>query len=97
MLRPPDDPFLCYGRLVDSKCWPKRAFFEQTDTDFKSILMEEILKLVRTTFTSQKLSLTSGFFDDHHAEFLRLKCRWDEKLQIYVRGDGTYTLDTFND
>ena len=103
-IRPPDDPFLCYERLVNSKGWPQKDPFDNYMPEYSQDLMVEIYKLVRTAYVVPELRTFNPYeearreiFEKHHAEFLRLKCRWDEKLQMYVRGDGTYTLDSFND
>ena len=103
-LRPPDDPFLCYDTLVDSNGWPQKDPFDNYMPDYKWDLMLEIFKLVRTAYAVPEFRTYNPYedgrraiFEGHHAEFLRLKCHWDEKLQMYVRGDGTYTLDKFDD
>ena len=103
-LIPPADPFLCFDRLIIAKSWPGNSPHENYVPNYSWNLLKEILKLVRTAYEAPQFHFFYSNIEDqktylerHHQEFLRLKCHWDEKLQMYVRGDGSFTLDKFDD
>lgn len=93
-LRPPDDPFPALADLFASPSWP----FRKTDGQEFVSESEGLLALVRTAYKSKDDALPYNVwprksFEENHRAFLKLGCHWDENRQIYVRRDGSFTLD----
>jgi hypothetical protein len=97
-LAPPDDPYPSFKTLLASKEWaamaePKvnaRRIDEYTGHTFR-----QVLALGRTAYDPpearrQHADLQLRDFDRHHELFLKAGARWDEGLQLYVRGDGKH-------
>lgn len=87
-LRPPDNPFSIYDRVIASS--PYRSINSWAANQDPALT--NILKLVRTAYTPTAQQVHSDF-KTHREAFLKLKCRWDETRQMYVRGDGSMTED----
>ena len=95
-LRPPDDPFLSYEKLIRSATWQQgrdygpgwdAGFIEGIDRD---TAFGQVIALVRTVYRPVIVSWArSEDFEKDHREFLALGCRWDDSRQMYVRKDGT--------
>ena len=87
-LVPPADPFLAYDRTVNS------GLMEFARIEDREIIREEILSLVRTAYKPSGMlhygDAGAKDFEKFHQEFLKLGCRWDSMLDIYVRSDGSY-------
>ena len=92
-LVPANDPFESLTRLRASSLWPRPpggSMVPNPDT-----ILRQILLLVRTAYVPRRavprfINWDGGVYEKLHAEYLALKPRWDPKLQLYVRGDGTY-------
>lgn len=85
-LRPPSDPFSIYDRVRASS--QHRSL--TTWTMDQNPALTNILQLVRTAYPPAAQQ-ASNDFKSHREAFLKLKCRWDETRQMYVRGDGSIT------
>jgi hypothetical protein len=97
-LRPPDDPYPSFQNLLKSKEWAKIA---KADGDplwisaYAEHTFLQVLALGRTAYDPPEArqpfadpSITD--YERHHRSFLETGARWDEKLQMYVRRDGTH-------
>ena len=91
-LTPPSDPFLAYSQIVNS------GLMEFNRKEDRDVMREEILLLVRTAYKPNRKPHIGDDdakdFEKCHQEFLRLGCRWDSKLDLYVRKDGSYDKST---
>jgi hypothetical protein len=99
-LRPPDDPFGVYRKVIDSELWPDRD--EPMQTEGFTIrfnlsggrVLRQILLLVSAVYKPNGLpdpldpsASINGFdFDKYRADFLKLGAKWDEAKQDYVIG-----------
>lgn len=87
-LRPPDNPFYIYDRVRAS---PQHRSLNSWEMD-RNPALTNILQLVRTAYPPAAQQAHNDF-KTHREAFLKLKCRWDETRQMYVRGDGSITED----
>lgn len=82
----PNDPFATF-RL------PKGAEEWAGDLDWRNWARGEVLTMVRTVVAVDPLTLWDGgqqVFEAAHQKFLKAGGKWDPKLQLYVKRDGTY-------
>ncbi|MEX2244501.1 MAG: hypothetical protein WD716_11720 [Fimbriimonadaceae bacterium] len=104
-LTPPNDPFPVFLKVLQSSYWPFKgtkvddAAFHVESYEDSAIPLIEILNLVRTAYrpVGQRDSyerFPNGLsYQQLHSEFLLSGARWDDQRQLYVRRDGTFTLD----
>ena len=97
-LRPPDDPYPSFTKLLASKEWRVMATAEGDAHSVDNYARHTFLQLLalgrtaydppmaRQPFADPEISE----YDEHHREFLRSGAKWNEKLQMYARGDGTH-------
>jgi hypothetical protein len=90
-LHPPDDPFSAYLEAV------KAPELKNVGAYNNYLLLGNVLSLVRTAYRAKALdgsgSIESKDYDKQRAAFLAVGGRWDDKRQLYVRRDGTFTPD----
>jgi|GEM_PF-2062813 len=104
-LRPPDDPFPVFRKLITSSTWPfPRAALRKNHSsipyDYEGSVMDDILRLLRTAYRPRlpdNRYINRLEYDKYHKEFLALGCRWDTVKQMYVRKDGIVLPDTVDD
>jgi hypothetical protein len=95
---PPTDPYLSYEHLLGSKEWGyviqtlKKA---ERIRDQQGAVLLQVIALTRTVYDSPEAQRADPVPDPseygrHHANFLRTTARWNESLQLYVRGDGSH-------
>jgi len=94
MFVPSNDPFEALLELRRSSAWPKVSS-ATTNMPSADMMLREILLLVRTAYVPRRpvprfINWDGGIFEKLHTEYLALHPRWDSRLQIYVRGDGSY-------
>lgn len=96
-LRPPDDPFTALLKLIRSREWALIYidYGVKIPMGDASQSLLEVLQLVRTAYPTKEGKSFLGSvdwkdFERYHQEYLKLGARWDEKLQCYVRRDGTH-------
>jgi hypothetical protein len=89
-LHPPDDSFTVVDKLIDANPWDIPQTQVRDDSGGR-IWGEQILRLVRTAYRPKKDGIWKrATLDQMRAEFTALGCRWSERHQLYVRGDGTF-------
>ncbi len=97
-LRPPDDPFPSYKKLLQTREWHA---VETASPDARSLqeysghVLLQVLALVRTAYDPPEARqpfayLKPADYERFHKEFLAIGARWDQKLQMYVRPDGSH-------
>jgi hypothetical protein len=101
-LRPPDDPFLSLNHLHGTKEWTLLAKLPDTRNQvaelhriLQGIAFFQVLLLVRTAYDTPEINDTSSglkpqHYERHHREFLKVGAYWDDKLQMYVKKDGSH-------
>ena len=97
-LRPPDDPYPSFRKLLRSKEWADTVQADDDSLWVSSITehtLLQVLALGRTAYDPPEArqpfaDLGTSDYDRHHKGFLKTGARWDEKLQMYVRRDGTH-------
>lgn len=95
ILVPPDDPF-----PILQKCLSTPMPIERQEV--RQQVAKQILLLVRTVYYPQRYSLVAGASTDDikyeqiHQEFLKLGGHWNQRLNVYVRKDGTFDKDSKN-
>lgn len=87
LLHPPDDPFVSCKALIADKRW-----LSGSDG------LDQVLRLVRNAMPTEQADMPDFRqptldYDVLHARFLALKPFWSERLQMYVRGDGSFEDD----
>ncbi len=99
-LSPPDDPFPSYRAFLNSPEWKSIDDSKSAGWDRErgaANALRQILALVSTAYDPKepqrnRRDLSDRDYDRYHEAFLKLHCRWDPKRQVYVRGDGSFTL-----
>jgi hypothetical protein len=96
-LRPPDDPYPSLKKLFTSEEWnyvTKTSGRSRLIESFTSRTFLQLLALCRTAYDppesrqpTEQPSMAD--YDLHHKAFVGIGARWDAKLQLYVRRDGT--------
>ena len=89
-LIPPNDPFPLYKEVLQTKVMP----FGDRE---KGVIRSTILRSVRNAIKPSRDDWDESRFESVHKEFLRLKAHWDYRLEIYVRGDGSFDKDQSNE
>ena len=93
----PNDPFLVLPRLLVAGASPEDAKTTQR------AVVNQVLKLIRTAYRPEKPGQSHWAEDDPklfeqlHQEFLKAGCRWDSKISLYVRKDGSFDKDPVED
>jgi hypothetical protein len=95
VLRPPDDPFLSFKNLRESKEWGYIAASNERPDFNEGDYLRQVLALVRTVYDPPEarrsnIILSLETYDRHHQAFLQTGAHWDERLQMYVHKDGTH-------
>jgi hypothetical protein len=90
-LHPPDDPFSSYLLAIKAP----EVKFAGDQSGASRLLLYNVLELVRTAYHPKEIGdyIEAKDFDRLHQGFLGIGCRWDEKRQLYVRQDGSFTPD----
>lgn len=97
-LRPPDDPYPSFKRLLASKEWIYMAEAEGDAhwvDNYAGHTLLQLLALGRTAYDPPQARQPFAYpktsdYDRYHKSFLRAGARWDERLQLYIRKDGTH-------
>ena len=92
-LRPPDDPFPVYKKLIASPAW-RATRVDAPSFEDENRALQEILALVGTAYRPAAApdSVSRPDYDRSHREFLALGCHWDQARQMYVRKGGSALL-----
>lgn len=95
-LRPPDDPYPSFQKLLASKEWAYMVEAEgNRSVDIAGHTLLQLLALGRTAYDPPEARQPFAYpktsdYDRHHKLFLSAGARWDDKLQLYIRKDGTH-------
>jgi hypothetical protein len=97
-LRPPDDPYPSFQKLLRSKEWADMANAEGSSrwvSNYAGHTLLQVLALGRTAYDPPEARQPFAYpnmsdYEPHHKSFLETGARWDEKLQMYVRRDGSH-------
>jgi hypothetical protein len=97
-LRPPDDPYLSFKKLLASGEW---AYMSETAGDARNLsgyeghTLLQVLALARTAYDPPEAREPFAYpkpehYARYHAAFIATGARWDDRLQMYVRRDGSH-------
>jgi len=100
LLKPPDDPFESYQKLIESDLWTKPRLDRQGEAvRFEpDIVLREVLLLVRGAYRPHEMESSISYIwkkdlDKYHRGFLATQAHWDEKRQQYIAGNGRLLKD----
>lgn len=97
-LHPPDDPYLSLLKLPEFqevKAIEEEAENRNWKASNNTRLLLHVVTLCRTIdkwpeAQEPRPKHVVSTFDQYHNDFLLAKPKWDEQLQLYVRGDGSH-------
>jgi hypothetical protein len=97
-LRPPDDPYASFKKLLASAEWAALAASEKDPKrmrEYEAHTRIQVLALCRTAYDPPGARnpfavVIPADFGRYHQAFLKTGAQWDERLQMYVRGDGSH-------
>jgi len=97
-LQPTDDPYPSFQKLLDSDEWKEAMRSENSkrrNSSYEGHTLLQVLALGRTAYDPPEARQPRAYpkvtdFNRHHKNYLELGSRWDSKLQMYVRKDGSH-------
>jgi hypothetical protein len=97
-LRPPDDPYPSFQKLLRSQEWADMVKLENDSrwiSNYAGHTLLQVLALGRTAYDPPEARqpfayLHASDYERYHKGFLETGARWDEIHQIYVCQDGTH-------
>ena len=89
-LIPPNDPFTLFDEVMRQK-----GFETENLPRIKRAVVNNILRAIRNVvkLKTRGIDVTPEEVKRLHEQFLRFEPTWDNRLGLYVRGDGTYDKD----